>query len=98
MTETGMPKIDTSGEGDGTAGGGGAGGVHWVKLVRAVTSVEYHPCTGVLHIKADIVKFNNDRVRFSRARRRTETRLVTKSGDTRILDIWTGVEVDGKDI
>ena len=57
MTETGMPKIDTGGEGGGATGGGGAGGMHWIKLVRAITSVEHHPCTGVLHRKTDIVKF-----------------------------------------
>ena len=87
MTETGMPKIDTGGKGDGTTGGGSAGGMHWVKLVRAVTSVEYHPCTGVLHRKTDIVKFNSYRILTSKATNGNE--ISTKSGDTRTLDICT---------
>ena len=72
MTEAGVPKIDTSSEGGGTTGGGGAGGMHRVKLVRAVTSVEYHPCTGVLHRKADIVKFNSYRILTSKTTNRNE--------------------------
>ena len=70
MTEAGMPKVDTSSEGGGAMGGGGAEGMHRVKLVRAVTSVEYHPCMGVLHRKADIVKFNSDRILTSKATNR----------------------------
>ena len=62
-----MTEAGTSGEGRGTTGGGGAGGVHWVKLVRAVTSVEYHPCTGILHRKTDIVKFNSYGILTSKA-------------------------------
>ena len=70
MTETGMPRIDTGGEGDGATGGGGARGMHWVKLVRAITSVEHHPCTGVLHRKTNIVKFNSYRILTSKATNR----------------------------
>ena len=94
VTEAGVPKSDTSGEGGGTTSGGGAGGMHRVKLVRAVTSVEYHPYTGVLHRKANIIKFNSNRDLTSKGRR--ETRLVTKSGKTRTLDMLIGIELDGK--
>ena len=72
MAEAGVPKIDTSSEAGGTTGSGGAGGMHRVKLVRAVTSVKYHPCTGVLHRKADIVKFNSNRVPTSKAMNRNK--------------------------
>ena len=72
MAEAGVPKIDTSSEGGVTTGGGGAGRMHRVKLVRAVTSVEYHPCMGVLHRKADIIKFNSDRVLTSKATNRNK--------------------------
>ena len=48
MTEASMPKIDASGEGGWTSGGGG-GGMHGVELVRAITSVENHPCMVVLY-------------------------------------------------
>ena len=67
MTKTGMPKIDTGGEGGGATGGGGAGGMQWIKLIRAITSVEHHPCMGVLHRKTDIVKFNSYRILTSKA-------------------------------
>ena len=69
MTEAGVLEIDTSGEGA-RMGGGGGGRVHRVELVRAITSVEYHPYTGVLHRKANIVKFNSNRVLTSKATNR----------------------------
>jgi hypothetical protein len=52
-----MPKVDAGGEGDGC--GGGSAGVHGIELIRAITSVEYHPGTGVLHRKTNTVKFNS---------------------------------------
>ena len=49
MTEAGVPKIDTSGEG-GWTGGGGAGRMHRVKLVRAFTPVEYDTSPTYLYV------------------------------------------------
>ena len=95
MTEAGVPKIDTSGE-CGWTGGRGGGRMHWVELVRTVTLVEYHPCTASFTEKP--TSSNSTVIGFSRARRRTETRLVTKSGEARTIDMLIGVEVEGNDI
>ena len=67
MTEAGVPKIDTSGEGGGTTGGGRAGGMHRVKLARAVTLVEYHPGLSVFDTKTKLVKFNGNGILTSEA-------------------------------
>lgn len=71
MTKTSVPKIDASGEG-GWTGGGGGGGVHRVELVGAITSVENHPCTGVLHRKTNSVKFDSNRILTSETTNRNE--------------------------
>jgi hypothetical protein len=71
MTKTGMPKVDASGEGGRTRGGSG-GGVHWVELIGAITVVENHPSTGVLHRKTNGVKFNSDRILTSKTTNRNE--------------------------
>ena len=68
--------------------------MHGVELIGTVTSVKDHPGMGVFHRKANTVKFNSKWVLTSK--RRTETRFVTKSGETRTLDIVMGVEVEGK--
>jgi hypothetical protein len=52
-----MPKVDAGGKGD-RCGGGGAG-VHGIELTGAITTVKYHPGTGVLHRKPGSVKFNS---------------------------------------
>ena len=70
MTQSSVPKIHSGGESDRGGGSGGGGGVNRVELVRAVTSVEHHPCTGVLHRKANIVKFNSNIVLTSEATNR----------------------------
>ena len=64
-----MPKVDTSGEGGWTDGGGG-GGMHRVELVRAITLVKYHPGTGVLHRKTNTVKFTSKWVLTSKTTNR----------------------------
>ena len=69
MTEMGVPKIDASGKGEWTGGDGG-GRMHGVELVRAITSVEHHPCTGVLHRKTNIVKFNSNGILTSKVKNR----------------------------
>jgi hypothetical protein len=71
MTETSMPKVDASSEGGRTRGGSG-GGVHWVELVGAITAVENHPGTGVLHRKTNCVKFNSNRILTSKTTNRNE--------------------------
>ena len=67
MTQASMPKIHSGGESDRGGGSGGGGGVNRVELVGVVTSVEHHPCTGVIHRKTDIVKFNSYRILTSKA-------------------------------
>ena len=71
MTKTSMPKIDTGSEG-GWTGGSGGGGMHRAELVGAITSVENHPCTGVLHRKTNNVKFNSNRILTSEATNRNK--------------------------
>ena len=61
MTQTSMPEVHTVGK-DNMSGGGGGWRVNQVELVRAVTSVEYHTSTGVLHRKTTPFKFNSDRI------------------------------------
>jgi hypothetical protein len=61
MSQPSMPKVHRDGESD-RSRGGGVGGVHRVEAVRAVTSVEYHPGTGVLDRKTHFVKFNSYRI------------------------------------
>jgi hypothetical protein len=61
MTEARVPKVDTSGEIE-VAGGGGCRLDRVQCIARAVTSVEEHPGTTILHRKADIVKFHSHRV------------------------------------
>jgi hypothetical protein len=61
MTQTSVPKIHTSREGN-RSGGGGGGWVHWVERIGAVTSVEHHPGTGVLYRKAAPVKLNSNSI------------------------------------
>ena len=68
MAQASMPKIDAGGEGDGC--GGGSAGVHWIKLVRAITSVKHHPGTGVLHRKTNTVEFNSKRILTSKTTNR----------------------------
>ena len=36
--------------------------MHRVELVRAVTSVKYHPGSSVLDTKTKLVKFNSDKI------------------------------------
>ena len=63
VTQACMPKVDTGGEDDQRGGGGGGGGgVHLVQVILVVTSVEYHPCTGVLHRETKTIKFNGERI------------------------------------
>ena len=58
-----MPKDENGGAGARRGGGGGGGGgVHLVQVIGAVTSVEYHPCTGVLHRETKAIKFNSERI------------------------------------
>ena len=83
MSQPSMPKVHRGGESD--RSGCGSGGVHRVEAVRAVTSVEHHPGTGVLNRKTHFV--NSTVIGFSRVRERTEQRLVTNSGETKTLDI-----------
>ena len=59
MTQASVPEIHSGGESDRGGGSGGGGGVNRVELVGAVTSVEHHPGTGVLHRKTNTVKFNS---------------------------------------
>ncbi|EMS51122.1 Alpha-L-arabinofuranosidase 1 [Triticum urartu] len=102
MTETNVPKVDASGEG-GWTGGGGGGGMHRVELVGAITSVEYHPCTGVLHRKANIIKFDSNMILTSKATNRYK--VLGDGGeeppDERSVDrgplgvAYHGVRVDG---
>ena len=71
MAETSMPEVDASGEGGWTSGGGGRR-VHRVELVGAITSVENHPCTGVLHRKTNGVKFNSNGILTSKTANRNK--------------------------
>ena len=84
MSQPSMPKVHRGGESD-RSGCGSGGGVHRVEAIRAVTSVEHHPGTGVLNRKTHFVKFNSYRI-FT-CKRTNETRLVTNSGETKTLDM-----------
>ena len=59
MTQTSVPEIDASGESNRCSGGYGRG-MHRIELVRAVTSVKYHPGSSVLDTKTKLVKFNSN--------------------------------------
>ena len=74
MTQMCMPKIYAGGEGDWRGGGGGGdgGGVHRVEVIGAITSVQNHPCTEVLHKETKTIKFNSERIIMSK----------TMNGDT----------------
>jgi hypothetical protein len=96
MTKTSMPKVDAGGEG-GWARGGCGRGVHRVELVgRAVTLVQNRPVRASFTEKP--AASNLTEIGFSRVSWRTETRLLTKLGQTSTLDILMGVDVEGKDI
>ena len=56
MTQASVPEIHSGGESD------RGGGVNWVELVGAVTSVEHHPRASVLNRKTTFVKFNGNRI------------------------------------
>jgi hypothetical protein len=58
MAKTGVPKVDTGGEGEWAAGGGG-GRANGVEIAGAVTSVEEHPGTTILDRKTKGVKFHS---------------------------------------
>jgi hypothetical protein len=61
MAEARVPKIDTSGESEVVRGGGCR--LDRIQCIAwAITSVEEHPSTTILHRKADIVKFHSYRV------------------------------------
>ena len=61
MAEARVPKVDTDGEG--VVAGGGGGPLNGVESVTgAVTSVEEHASTAILHKKTNIVKFHCYRV------------------------------------
>jgi hypothetical protein len=61
MTQTSVPEINASGEGD-RCGGGGARRMHRIELAGAVTSVKYHPDSSVLDTKSKLVKYNSNRI------------------------------------
>src|SRR3954471_18945419 len=65
VAQASMPQVDTGGERDWTCGGGG-GVVHWVEFSWAITSVENHTGTSVLHRKTSGVKFNSNRILTSK--------------------------------
>ena len=46
--------------------------MHRVELVGAITSVENHPCTGVLHRKTNGVKFNSNGILTSKTANRNK--------------------------
>ena len=62
MTQASVPKIHSTGESDMGNGGGGGNGVDRVELIRAVTSVEYHPGTSVLNRETTLVKLNGNMI------------------------------------
>ena len=73
MTQTCVPNVNSGGEGDWRGGGGGGGGgVYWVQVVRAVTSVQHHPGTGVLHRETKTIKFNGKRIITGKTTNRNE--------------------------
>ena len=57
MAEAGVPEVDTGGEGEWAAGGGG-GRPNRVQIAGAVTAVEKHPSTTILNRKTRGVKFH----------------------------------------
>jgi hypothetical protein len=61
MSKMSMPKIDASGESTRTGAGSG-GRLDWIQVAGTLTSVEHHPCTGVLNRKTRGVKFNSHRI------------------------------------
>jgi hypothetical protein len=61
MAEARMLKIDTGGESE-VVGSSGCRLDGIQCIVRAITLVEEHPSTTILHRKADIVKFHSYRV------------------------------------
>jgi hypothetical protein len=70
MAEAGVPEVDTSGEGDRTAGGGGR--PNRVQIAGAVTAVEKHPSTTILNRKTRSVKFHRNIVITSKRTNRNE--------------------------
>ena len=64
MAQPCMPKIYAGREGDrrGGGSGGSGGGVHRIEIIRVVTSVQNHLCTGVLHRETKTIKFNSERI------------------------------------
>jgi hypothetical protein len=61
MAEASVPEVDTGGEGEWAAGGGG-GRTNRVQIAGAVTSVEEHPSTTILDRKTKGVKFHSHRI------------------------------------
>ena len=62
MIEASVQNLHSGGERDRDGRGGGGGGVNRVELVRAVTSVEYHPGASVLNQKTTLVKLNGNMI------------------------------------
>ena len=60
MAEARVPKVNTGGEGE--VAGGGGGGHDRVHVAEAVTSVEKHAGTSILHIKTRGIKFHSHRI------------------------------------
>jgi hypothetical protein len=61
VSKTSMPEVNASGEGTRTDAGGGRR-LDRIQADGALTSVEYHPGTGVLNRKTKSVKFHSYRI------------------------------------
>jgi len=60
MAEPRVPKVDTGGEGE--VVGGGGGGNDRVHVAGAITLVEKHAGTSILHRKTIGIKFHSHRI------------------------------------
>src|SRR4051812_1401430 len=61
IAQTSVPEIDAGGESN-RCGDGGGRRMHRIELVKAVTSVKYHPGSSVLDTKPKLIKFNSNRI------------------------------------
>src|ERR1041385_5390694 len=72
VAQASMTQVDAGRERDWTCGGGGGvvgggrGVVHWVEVAWAITAVENHTGTSVLHRKTSGVKFNSNKILTSK--------------------------------